>query len=213
MYGTGFFPTDAVNIYAIEARRALPRRDVRGPAAGLPHGRDPRRGRAAAPVRRLLAVLPPRGRRRGQGHARDVPRPPVRQGRDVRLRAPEGRGTSTSGCSRSGGARRRSSSCRTAWSTSPPATSARRRRRSTTSRSGSRRSSATARSTSASNTTDFQARRLGIRYRDGKGLEPVHTLNGTAVDRPHGCSRCSRTSSGDVPEVLRQYGAPERVNP
>ena len=35
--------------------------------------------------------------------------------------------------------------------------------------------------TSTSNTTDFQARRLGIRYRDGKSLEPVHTLNGTAA--------------------------------
>jgi seryl-tRNA synthetase len=35
--------------------------------------------------------------------------------------------------------------------------------------------------TSASNTTDFQARRLGIRHRAGKSLEPVHTLNGTAT--------------------------------
>ena len=35
--------------------------------------------------------------------------------------------------------------------------------------------------TSTSNTTDFQARRLDIRFRrDGK-LEHVHTLNGTAV--------------------------------
>ena len=35
--------------------------------------------------------------------------------------------------------------------------------------------------TSASNTTDYQARRLGIRYRGEKGTEHVHTLNGTAV--------------------------------
>ena len=36
--------------------------------------------------------------------------------------------------------------------------------------------------TSTSNTTDFQARRLGIRYRAGeKRLETPHTLNGTAV--------------------------------
>ena len=37
--------------------------------------------------------------------------------------------------------------------------------------------------TSCSNTTDYQARRLDIRYRtahDGRPL-PVHTLNGTAV--------------------------------
>ena len=36
--------------------------------------------------------------------------------------------------------------------------------------------------TSCSNTTDFQARRLDVRYRDGDGkLGHVHTLNGTAV--------------------------------
>ncbi len=36
--------------------------------------------------------------------------------------------------------------------------------------------------TSTSNTTDYQARRLGIRYRPGDGRpEHVHTLNGTAV--------------------------------
>ena len=37
--------------------------------------------------------------------------------------------------------------------------------------------------TSCSNTTDFQARRLDIRYRPGEGESPrpVHTLNGTAV--------------------------------
>src|SRR3954454_3335656 len=34
---------------------------------------------------------------------------------------------------------------------------------------------------SISNTTDFQARGLGIRYRGGKSPEPVHMLNGTAV--------------------------------
>ncbi|CAN5406883.1 serine--tRNA ligase [soil metagenome] len=35
--------------------------------------------------------------------------------------------------------------------------------------------------TSTSNTTDFQARRLKIRYRDDGGNKLVHTLNGTAV--------------------------------
>ncbi len=37
--------------------------------------------------------------------------------------------------------------------------------------------------TSTSNTTDFQARRLDIRYRPAEGGRPrhVHTLNGTAV--------------------------------
>jgi len=34
---------------------------------------------------------------------------------------------------------------------------------------------------SISNTTDFQARRLAIRHRAGKNLEPVHMLNGTVA--------------------------------
>ena len=36
--------------------------------------------------------------------------------------------------------------------------------------------------TSTSNCTDYQSRRLGIRYRTGeKGTAFVHTLNGTAI--------------------------------
>ena len=65
--------------------------------------------------------------------------------------------------------------------------------------------------TSTSNTTDFQARRLGIRYRAGKSLEPVHTLNGTATtDRT--VLAILENFQGDVPDVLREYGAPERVH-
>ena len=65
---------------------------------------------------------------------------------------------------------------------------------------------------SISNTTDFQARRLGIRYRDGKSPEPLHMLNGTAaVDRM--ALAILENLQGDVPDVLREYGAPERVSP
>jgi seryl-tRNA synthetase len=64
--------------------------------------------------------------------------------------------------------------------------------------------------TSASNTTDFQARRLGTRYRASGGLEQVHTLNGTAVtDR--WTLAILENFQGEVPEVLRGYGAPERI--
>ena len=35
--------------------------------------------------------------------------------------------------------------------------------------------------TSASNTTDYQARRLNIRYKEGNETKYVHTLNGTAI--------------------------------
>ena len=65
--------------------------------------------------------------------------------------------------------------------------------------------------TSTSNTTDFQARRLGIRYRAGeKQIETPHTLNGTAVT-----DRCLlallENFGGGVPDALRPYGAPAHV--
>jgi len=65
--------------------------------------------------------------------------------------------------------------------------------------------------TSCSNTTDFQARRLGIRVRtEPGGLETPHTLNGTVVtDRA--LLAILENFQGEVPEVLRAYGAPERV--
>jgi len=65
--------------------------------------------------------------------------------------------------------------------------------------------------TSCSNTTDFQARRSGIRYRtdDGK-LETPHTLNGTAATDRWVLS-ILENFQGEVPDVLRQYGAPVQV--
>jgi seryl-tRNA synthetase len=64
--------------------------------------------------------------------------------------------------------------------------------------------------TSCSNTTDFQARRLGIRARGESGIEPLHTLNGTMVtDRA--LLAILENFQGDVPDALREYGAPERV--
>jgi seryl-tRNA synthetase len=64
--------------------------------------------------------------------------------------------------------------------------------------------------TSASNTTDYQARRLGIRYRADSGTEFVHTLNGTAVTDRWALA-ILENFQGEVPEVLQQFGAPERV--
>jgi seryl-tRNA synthetase len=64
--------------------------------------------------------------------------------------------------------------------------------------------------TSCSNTTDYQARRLGIRFRGESGLETPHTLNGTVVtDRA--LLAILENFQGEVPDVLSQYGAPERV--
>jgi seryl-tRNA synthetase len=65
--------------------------------------------------------------------------------------------------------------------------------------------------TSCSNTTDFQARRLGIRFRSEDGLETPHTLNGTVVtDRA--LLAILENFQGEVPDVLHAYGAPERIS-
>jgi seryl-tRNA synthetase len=72
--------------------------------------------------------------------------------------------------------------------------------------------------TSASNTTDFQARRLDIRYRPAEGESPrhAHTLNGTAVAVGRtiiAIVENHQRSDGtvSVPSVLHPYGAPEEI--
>ena len=71
--------------------------------------------------------------------------------------------------------------------------------------------------TSASNTTDFQARRLGIRWRGEKGVEPLHTLNGTAVTGRAVMAVLENHQQPDgsvnVPEALWAYGAPKVIEP
>ena len=64
--------------------------------------------------------------------------------------------------------------------------------------------------TSCSNTTDFQSRRLGIRFRSERGLEHPHTLNGTMVtDRA--LLAILENFQGEVPDVLERYGAPTKI--
>jgi seryl-tRNA synthetase len=71
--------------------------------------------------------------------------------------------------------------------------------------------------TSCSNTTDFQARRLGIRYRpEGGRPEEVHTLNGTAVAVGRTIIAIVENHQQDdgtirVPEVLHEFGAPAEI--
>jgi seryl-tRNA synthetase len=69
--------------------------------------------------------------------------------------------------------------------------------------------------TSTSNTTDYQARRLGIRCRRGGKLEPVHTLNGTAMTARWLIALLEnfQDEGGEiaVPEVLTGFGAPARL--
>jgi seryl-tRNA synthetase len=71
--------------------------------------------------------------------------------------------------------------------------------------------------TSCSNTTDYQARRLDIRYRDADG-RPQHacTLNGTAVAVGRTIIALLENGQQDdgaveLPPALRPFGAPERL--
>jgi seryl-tRNA synthetase len=67
--------------------------------------------------------------------------------------------------------------------------------------------------TSCSNTTDFQARRLNARYRPEEGKPPlhVHTLNGTAVAVGRTIIALAENHRGEVPDVLKRFGAPPRL--
>jgi len=68
--------------------------------------------------------------------------------------------------------------------------------------------------TSCSNTTDFQARRLGARYRpaEGRGPRHLHTLNGTAVAVGRTIIAIVENHGLEVPDVLQAYGAPTRLD-
>ena len=72
--------------------------------------------------------------------------------------------------------------------------------------------------TSCSNTTDYQANRLEIRYRPaGKGTATVHTLNGTAVTARAMLAIMENFQDAaggiDVPACLVDLGAPARMGP
>jgi seryl-tRNA synthetase len=74
--------------------------------------------------------------------------------------------------------------------------------------------------TSCSNTTDYQARRLGCRYRPGNDESPqvLHTLNGTAVAVGRTMlalieNRQERDGGFTLPTILHSYGLPERIGP
>ena len=71
--------------------------------------------------------------------------------------------------------------------------------------------------TSTSNTTDYQSRRLDIRLRADDGLQFVHTLNGTAVTARALIAVLENFQDEGgavaVPEVLVEFGAPARIEP
>jgi len=165
-----------------------------------------------------------------QGHARAVPRAPVHEGRDVRLlhagskrRHPSGvvahravdlRGTGAAVPRhrhlhrRLGGPAYRKYDLE-AWMPG----------RGETGPDG-RSTGEYGEVTSTSNCTDYQARRLGIRYKTPgqKGTRFVHTLNGTAV----ACTRSAGSDPGKLPAgrrlgrgapALRPWVGKDRIGP
>jgi seryl-tRNA synthetase len=69
--------------------------------------------------------------------------------------------------------------------------------------------------TSTSNTTDYQTRRLDVRFRGDDGLQFAHTLNGTAVTARAMMAILENFQDEGgavaVPEVLTGFGAPSRI--
>jgi seryl-tRNA synthetase len=70
--------------------------------------------------------------------------------------------------------------------------------------------------TSCSNTTDYQARRLKVRIRTDEGTIHPHTLNGTAMTARWLIALMEHFQDEGgtvhVPEVLAPYGAPKTIN-
>ena len=80
---TGHFPGPRGRGLSYRRRRALSRRHRRDRPDQPPFGRDHRRRKAADPLRRLFALLPPRGGERRARRARAAARPPVLQARAI----------------------------------------------------------------------------------------------------------------------------------
>ena len=144
--------------------------------------------------------------------ARDVPRAPVQQGRAVLFTRPE----AVVGAAR-GPALERRSSCELLGLpyrvvVLPAGDMSSASAKTTTSRSGFPAQGRYRETSSISNTTDFQSRRLGIRLRGEGGPEPVHTAERhRVVDRI--ALAILENFQGDVPDVLQPFGAPPGSRP
>ncbi len=199
LYGTGFFPAEREMIYEVPRDELFLVGTSEVSLAALHAGEILAAGELPLPLRRDLDLLPARGRRGRQGHPRDLPRPPVRQGRDVLvLRAGRVASPSTRACSAIqerilsaleipyrvvdipvgdlGAPAARKFDCE-AWIPSQE------RYREVT---------------STSNTTDYQARRLDARYRPEPEAPPEHVHTDQrhrGRDRPH-ADRADREPPG-----------------
>ena len=211
MEEAGFFPTDRSQVYEVDGGELFLVGTSEVPLSALHRGEI--LDADALPLRYagVLVVLPARGRHLRQGHARHLPRAPVRQGRDVRLRrTPDesrdeherilaieesivgGLGLPYRVVNIAAGDLGAAAAKKYDLEVWLPSEGRYREL------------------TSCSNYRDFSARRLGTRVRGESGNQLVHTLNGTACavgrtlvflfehyQEPDG--------SFVVPEVLRPY--------
>ena len=70
--------------------------------------------------------------------------------------------------------------------------------------------------TSTSNTTDYQARNLNIRYKDEDETKFVHTINGTLVATSRAIIAILENNQQEdgsvvIPEVLRSYIGKDKI--
>ena len=193
MYGTGFFPTEGRTSTRVEADELYLTGTSRSRSPACTWARSST-GRCRSATR-VLDLLPPRGGRCGQGHARHVSRPPVQQGRACSPSRPEHSGDEHDrllAIEEETRARPRPPLPRR--QRRRPATSALQPRRPTTSRSGSRASAATARSRRSRTRRTSRPDACRSASAATARPEPVHMLNGNGDRRPDGPG-----SSGELP--------------
>ena len=212
MFGTGFFPTERSNIYALEADDLYLTGTSEVALAGLHMGEILEADELPLATAAFSTCFRREAGAAGKDTRGHVPRPPVQQGRDVRLH----RGRRSPRRSTSGWSRWRRSSCRqlglpyravnvAAGDLGAPAAKKIDLEAWFPSQGRYREV------TSCSNTTDFQARTARDPLALAEhGLEPPHTLNGTVVtDRA--VLAILENFQGDVPDVLQKYGAPSLI--
>ena len=187
MTGTGFFPLGREEAYSIPADELFLIGTSEVPLVSMHCDDDARRGAPPAQVRGHLALLPPRGGRARQGHARPLPRAPVHEGRAGRLLRAR-RGGRREAALRA--PRQRRGDPREARDPVPRRDRVHRRDRPRADAQARGRivdagRGAYSETHSCSTLGDFQARRSNIRVRTADGtLAYPYTLNNTAIASP-----------------------------
>ena len=214
LVGTGFIPRGPeTQIYSVEDSDLCSHRHLRDTSRRLAGRRDRRRERASYPPSRPLALLPHRGRLPRPREPRPLPRPPVHQGGDVRLHArPSNQTSCTRRCSTSRSASSRASGSLTASSTPAPATSAAPPTASSTWKPGCRAAARRRlrRGHEHLELTDYQARRLRIRYRRDGGTAPAPPY---PERHGHSSQPCPHSAPGELPAGGRLDTPPRGTRP